>query len=575
MPRYQMHLLREDAARGQSGALPTTGAGEVVAVDHLLNQIARETGTSLSPSYGREIYDHTHRADVVAQGIVAPPEFPEWVREDRSQLWGSLVGAAQQAEQQGGAILATSTVLTLPNLPPDELQLLVEAHLNETLADQGQIADYAIHMGYENGQVAYHAHVFSPMRELDTSVNPQGEWGRVHPMWENPADMSQQMRESWEGLQREWGVEGTGTGSLEPEDDSLLSRAVDGLGNALVPDAAAATEVEEEGFSLPLVEEMPDTRVTLQAAAEAFYIGNFSTEGGQTLLPEGVAEPDQLWTLELVERMQANDPDGEWPAYTLAEHHLVIDLPEDASIEEQHQWVQDYASSQFTDNGLLAHYVLHDAHAVDPDHPFTWGEIQEHQIIVDAAWLPEERAGEPQLYAVAGQLQAHAHIAVPIYPMNADGSFAENPYAGWDEPEIALGWRHAWQEQLEQIAQAEAEQEAGAREAAALDAAEVLRPYVWTQQPDEPQPDEPQQSLPELPEQSVLPPEPVAGDASSLVPADGAGDAHYQLMQEFVAQLPPLDELEQSMQATIEQQSQMELEQEFSQESVPEPDLED
>jgi len=72
-----------------------------------------------------------------------------------------------------------------------------------------------------------------------------------------------------------------------------------------------------------------------------------------------------------------------------------------------------------------------------------------------------------------------------------------------------------------------------------------------------------------------LPPEPVAGDASSLVPADGAGDAHYQLMQEFVAQLPPLDELEQSMQATIEQQSQMELEQEFSQESVPEPDLED
>lgn len=99
--------------------------------------------------------------------ILKPEHAPEWVL-DREKLWNEV----ENIEKQHNAQLAREFVVSLPTfLPENKQKELIKEYCDETLVNNGMIADVAIHRDKSHNP---HAHIMLTMRPF----NEDGTWGK-------------------------------------------------------------------------------------------------------------------------------------------------------------------------------------------------------------------------------------------------------------------------------------------------------------------------------------------------------------------------------------------------------------
>lgn len=141
-----------------------------------------------------ETHDYRRKGGLVCEGIFAPKNAPEWVR-NREKLWSEVEKIETRSNSQLGRIIE----IGLPHeLTGEQRKWLLTDFLRENFVRQGMVVDYAIHAPDRGGDERnHHAHVTLVMRGFDE----KGEWskhkdgGKNRP-WNDPNNVSK-WRENW------------------------------------------------------------------------------------------------------------------------------------------------------------------------------------------------------------------------------------------------------------------------------------------------------------------------------------------------------------------------------------------
>lgn len=134
--------------------------------------IRREPDTDM---YGPMPQEWGARGDLVATGRIHPAQTPAWARSG-PKIWKDADASVTPHHLTEAA--AFHLVLSLPpSMDVGEWVDLIETFGTEHIANQGMIADWAIH--YKPNEIAPHAHLLVTARSWRTDRNP----GRQHPRW--------------------------------------------------------------------------------------------------------------------------------------------------------------------------------------------------------------------------------------------------------------------------------------------------------------------------------------------------------------------------------------------------------
>jgi hypothetical protein len=115
------------------------------------------------------------RGDLVATGRIHPAQTLAWARSG-PKIWRDADASVTPYHLTEAA--AFHLVLSLPpSIETDEWVDLIETFGSAHIANQGMIADWAIH--HKPDEIAPHAHLLVTARSWRTDRNP----GRQHPRW--------------------------------------------------------------------------------------------------------------------------------------------------------------------------------------------------------------------------------------------------------------------------------------------------------------------------------------------------------------------------------------------------------
>lgn len=138
-----------------------------------------------------QTHDYTKQGGLVFEGIFAPANAPEWMK-DRQQLWQGV----EAKESRRDAQLAREIEVSLPHeLTNQQREWLVKDYVREAFVRKGMVADVCIHApGGKGDERNHHAHILLTMREL----GPDGFGPKVRE-WNSDAQLKQ-WRQQWEHL---------------------------------------------------------------------------------------------------------------------------------------------------------------------------------------------------------------------------------------------------------------------------------------------------------------------------------------------------------------------------------------
>lgn len=127
---------------------------------------AYQSGLKLYDAADGKIKDYDGKERVLDTNIILPADAPDWMR-DRSKLWSSV----EQKEGPAGQYCRKHIIALPCELSKKQLKELAR-QIARDFADQGMVADYAIHYDPHNIQ-NIHMHVMTTMRPIAKN----GEWG--------------------------------------------------------------------------------------------------------------------------------------------------------------------------------------------------------------------------------------------------------------------------------------------------------------------------------------------------------------------------------------------------------------
>ncbi|MEO1162856.1 MAG: MobA/MobL family protein [Chloroflexota bacterium] len=434
------------------------GAGDTSRDSQFIEMLAYQQGISLSPNYGKQIFDFSDRGDVILRGLHIPDASPDWLRTDGDQekLWASL----GQVDSEDQPLLASVTI-PLPQAEPEALQKLVDDYLEDAFTERGFIAAYAIHLDYSaEGDYAPHVHIFTPLHTL----NADGQWtSTISPFFQQPARAAETLQQIWQDHTEELRWE------YEPLSDELsLPQEMIGM-----PDW-----FNQQVISLRPLHEIPDNRSTWGETEDSYFEeGSFNTDDATeisgTLLPPYAPDfVEEAWRALLGSRIEEEKIILDTPLVSLhqipetilASHQWIVPLPEDATLQQQHQLMQDYAH-EFTERGLLFHYVLHPQHETI---------AQMHPLLIEGIGVENDTA---YLFEAEAETLSHAHITVPIFEIGVNGRFGEK-HPAWDEPDLSLEWQRDWHTHYLEYQMQQEELEQDEHQASLTTSQELMREIV-------------------------------------------------------------------------------------------------
>lgn len=165
---------------GRSASRTSGGRNAVAAA-------AYRAGENLQDEKTGQVFNYSRRKNVVATRIIAPHGAPEWVR-DRSQLWNEV----EAKEKRKDAQVARELEISIPwELPARTRQALVWQFCRKHFAQQGMVADIALHAPRENEGRNHHAHVMLTTRKLDNEG-----FGLKNRDW-NEHDLVEKWKDDW------------------------------------------------------------------------------------------------------------------------------------------------------------------------------------------------------------------------------------------------------------------------------------------------------------------------------------------------------------------------------------------
>jgi len=111
-----------------------------------------------------ERHDYTRKSGVVASGILAPADAPDWV-QDPAQLWN----AAEAAETRKNSVVAREFLVSLPHELTDEQRADLARDLTAHLVDRfGFAAMFAIHAPDKRADERnHHVHILATTRRME------------------------------------------------------------------------------------------------------------------------------------------------------------------------------------------------------------------------------------------------------------------------------------------------------------------------------------------------------------------------------------------------------------------------
>lgn len=127
---------------------------------------AYQSGQTLYNAADGKNKDYDGKERVLDTDIILPANAPDWMR-DRSELWSSV----EQKEGPAGQYCRKHIIALPCELSKKQLKELAQ-QIASDFADQGMVADYAIHYDPHNIQ-NIHMHVMTTMRPIAKN----GEWG--------------------------------------------------------------------------------------------------------------------------------------------------------------------------------------------------------------------------------------------------------------------------------------------------------------------------------------------------------------------------------------------------------------
>jgi hypothetical protein len=117
-----------------------------------------------------EIKDYSRKDGLIANGISAPKNAPEWT-SDREELWNKVQEKESQSKRWKTAQLARSFVFALPCELSNEENIELTKDIAQEMAKRGMVADWSVHEPSEEGDKRnIHAHMITTMRE----ITPEG-----------------------------------------------------------------------------------------------------------------------------------------------------------------------------------------------------------------------------------------------------------------------------------------------------------------------------------------------------------------------------------------------------------------
>lgn len=127
---------------------------------------AYQSGQTLYNAADGKNKDYDGKERVLDTDIILPANAPDWMR-DRSELWSSV----EQKEGPAGQYCRKHIIALPCELSKKQLKELAQ-QIASDFADQGMVADYAIHYDPHNVK-NIHMHMMTTMRP----ITPNGEWG--------------------------------------------------------------------------------------------------------------------------------------------------------------------------------------------------------------------------------------------------------------------------------------------------------------------------------------------------------------------------------------------------------------
>ncbi len=127
---------------------------------------AYRAGLDLNDLRTGERHDYTRKNGVVASGILAPADAPDWAQEP-AQLWN----AAEAAETRKNSVVAREFLVSLPHELTDEQRAELARDITANLVDRfGFAAMFAIHAPDKKADERnHHVHILATTRRMEPS----------------------------------------------------------------------------------------------------------------------------------------------------------------------------------------------------------------------------------------------------------------------------------------------------------------------------------------------------------------------------------------------------------------------
>ena len=153
---------------------------------------AYRSGQSLTDEREDIVFDYSNREQIIAVGIAAPDNAPEWVR-DRATLWNTVEREEDKSTRRSQAQLAREIRVCFPHQFNEQQRAeVLQGFIDKQCVGRGMIADWAIHAPKSpSDERNHHAHILLTMRE----VGPEG-FNKKQREWNRP-ELVQQWREAW------------------------------------------------------------------------------------------------------------------------------------------------------------------------------------------------------------------------------------------------------------------------------------------------------------------------------------------------------------------------------------------
>jgi ATP-dependent exoDNAse (exonuclease V) alpha subunit len=124
---------------------------------------AYRAGAVLEDERTGQRFDYTRKRGVLGAEIMLPEGAPSWMA-DRSALWNAI----EIIEKRKDAQLARDFILSLPHeLNHEQRVALTRDFVREQFCARGYVADIAWHAPEKAGGLNWHAHVMTPMRQVE------------------------------------------------------------------------------------------------------------------------------------------------------------------------------------------------------------------------------------------------------------------------------------------------------------------------------------------------------------------------------------------------------------------------